>query len=149
MIFEGAGRDWMLIERLKQSVSPKIRLQGSTPYSLVLERASGTHKYSVRLLPGLLTSTCSVVCLFPQAHSNKLRLAALEAPVFHSLWCLAAQRKGMVIKMDIVDVKGRLHDSRILSVISHSVYRPSEEKLAALADKFESDKDIRAFAYDG
>ena len=55
----------------------------------------------------------------------------------------------MVIKMDIVDVKGRLHDSRILSVISHSVYRPSEEKLAALADKFESDKDIRAFAYDG
>jgi hypothetical protein len=29
MIFEGAGRDWMLIERLKQSVSPKIRLQGS------------------------------------------------------------------------------------------------------------------------
>ena len=55
----------------------------------------------------------------------------------------------MVIKMDIVEVKGRLHDSRILSVISHSVYRPSEEKLAALADKFESDKDIRAFAYDG
>lgn len=47
----------------------------------------------------LLTFTCSVVCLLPQAYSNKLRLAALEAPVFHTLWCLAAQRKGMVIKM--------------------------------------------------
>src|SRR5699024_7947784 len=47
----------------------------------------------------LLTFTCSVVCLLPQAYSNKLRLAALEAPVFHTLWCLAAQRTGMVIKM--------------------------------------------------
>ena len=47
----------------------------------------------------LLTFTCSVVCLLPQAYSNKLRLAALETPVFHTLWCLAAQRKGMVIKM--------------------------------------------------
>ena len=47
----------------------------------------------------LLTSTCSVVCLLPQAHSNKFRLAVLEALVFHPFWCLGAQRKGMVIAM--------------------------------------------------
>ena len=71
------------------------------PYLLVLERASGTHKHSVQQALGLLTSTCSVVCLFPQVHSNKLRLAALEVPGFIFLWCLGAQRKGMVISMDI------------------------------------------------
>ena len=43
------------------------------PYSSVLERASGTHKYSVH---------------------------ALEALCFISLWCLGAQRKGMVINME-------------------------------------------------
>ena|SRR5699024_11067087 len=48
---------------------------------------------------GLLTFTCSVVCLLPQAYSNKLRLAALDVPGFISLWCLGAQRKGMVINM--------------------------------------------------
>ena len=69
------------------------------PYLLVLERASGTHKHSVQQALGLLTSTCSVVCLFPQVHSNKLRLAALEVPGFIFLWCLGAQRKGMVIAM--------------------------------------------------
>ena len=31
----------------------------------------------------LLTLTCSVVCLPPQAYSNKFRVAALEASVFH------------------------------------------------------------------
>ena len=70
------------------------------PYLLVLERASGTHKHSVQQALGLLTSTCSVVCLFPQVHSNKLRLAALEVPGFIFLWCLGAQRKGMVISMN-------------------------------------------------
>ena len=69
------------------------------PYSLVLERASGTHKYSVQLKLGLLTSTCSVVCLPPQGYFNKLRLAVSEALGFISLWCLGAQRKGMVINM--------------------------------------------------
>ena len=69
------------------------------PYSSVLERASGTHKYSVQQELSLLTSTCSVVCLLPQAYSNKLRLAALEVPGFIFLWCLGAQRKGMVINM--------------------------------------------------
>ncbi len=70
------------------------------PYSSVLERASGTHKYSVQQELSLLTSTCSVVCLLPQAYSNKLRLAALEVPGFIFLWCLGAQRKGMVINME-------------------------------------------------
>ena len=50
---------------------------------------------------GLLTFTCSVVCLLPQAYSNKLRLAALEVPGFIFLWCLGAQRKGMVINMKL------------------------------------------------
>ena len=53
---------------------------------------------------GLLTFTCSVVCLLPQAYSNKLRLAALEVPGFIFLWCLGAQRKGMVINMDQVKI---------------------------------------------
>ena len=74
------------------------------PYSSVLERASGTHKYSVQQELSLLTSTCSVVCLLPQAYSNKLRLAALEVPGFIFLWCLGAQRKGMVINMKNVIV---------------------------------------------
>ena len=51
---------------------------------------------------GLLTFTCSVVCLLPQAYSNKLRLAALDVPGFISLWCLGAQRKGMVINMRVM-----------------------------------------------
>ncbi len=82
------------------------------PYLLVLERASGTHKHSVQQALGLLTSTCSVVCLFPQVHSNKLRLAALEVPGFIFLWCLGAQRKGMVISIErrilIYDLLSRL-----------------------------------------
>ena len=54
------------------------------------------------MLPNLFRHTMSglhVVCLFPQAYFNKLRLAALEVLHFISLWCLAAQRKGMVIYM--------------------------------------------------
>jgi len=47
-----------------------------------------------------LSLFCGIVCLFPQAYSIKLHLAALVAPVFHSLWCLGTQRKGMVIKME-------------------------------------------------
>nr|DAW37511.1 MAG TPA: hypothetical protein [Caudoviricetes sp.] len=39
----------------------------------MLERASGTHKDSVQQGLGLLTSTCSVVCLLPQVQSNKFR----------------------------------------------------------------------------
>ena len=70
------------------------------PYSLVLERASGTHNYSVqrKVEPTHLRVLCSVPV--SQAHSNKFRLAALEALCFISLWCLGAQRKGMVIIME-------------------------------------------------
>ena len=62
MIIEGAGRDWTLAERLKYSVSPKIRLQGTKPYSLVLERTSGTHNNSVQRMvePTHLHVLCSV-----------------------------------------------------------------------------------------
>lgn len=70
------------------------------PYSLVLERASGTHNYSVqrKVEPTHLRVLCSVPV--SQAHSNKFRFTALEALCFISLWCLGAQRKGMVIIME-------------------------------------------------
>ena len=75
------------------------------PYSLVLERASGTHNYSVqrKVEPTHLRVLCSVPV--SQAHSNKFRFAALEALCFISLWCLGAQRKGMVIIMKEIAVK--------------------------------------------
>lgn len=50
--------------------------------------------------------------------------------------------------MNIIDIKNNLHDERILAVISHSQYMPTEEKLNSLADKYESDIDIFAYAYD-
>ena len=49
---------------------------------------------------GLLAFTRSVVCLLPQVYSNKF-YDAIEVLRFISLWCLAAQRKGMVIIMKI------------------------------------------------
>ena len=45
-----------------------------------------------------LTSAYSVVCLLPQAQFNNFRSCA-QGNVFHSLLCLGAQRKGMVISM--------------------------------------------------
>ena len=57
----------------------------------------------------LLTSTCSVVYLLPQAYSNKLLTAALEAPPFDAILYLGAQRKGMVIFMDTISaVRNRI-----------------------------------------
>jgi ribosomal protein S18 acetylase RimI-like enzyme len=50
--------------------------------------------------------------------------------------------------MNIIDIKDDLHDKRILAVISQSQYMPTEEKLNSLADKYESDIDIFAYAYD-
>ena len=85
------------------------------PYSLVLERASGTHNYSVqrKVEPTHLRVLCSVPV--SQAHSNKFRFTALEALCFISLWCLGAQRKGMVIimkqKEHIVSLKKRIEKS--------------------------------------
>lgn len=50
--------------------------------------------------------------------------------------------------MIIIDVKGNLHDKRILSVIALSQYRPTAEKLASLARKYEADENIFSFACD-
>ena len=50
--------------------------------------------------------------------------------------------------MNIVDVKGRLHDERVLAMISLSHYMPTEEKMNILADRYEADADVFAFAYD-
>lgn len=43
--------------------------------------------------------TCSVVRLLPQAYSNKIMIASLVAIQFHTVLCLLANRKGMVISM--------------------------------------------------
>lgn len=80
-----------------QSVSPKISLQGSTPYLFALERASGTHNNSVQRIavpthpPHML---CSVPV--PLAYSNKFRLAAIEALLFRIPFVpwSAAERNG-------------------------------------------------------
>lgn len=50
--------------------------------------------------------------------------------------------------MSIIDIKDNLRDECILAVISHSQYMPTEEKLNRLADKYKSDIDIFAFAFD-
>ena len=54
-----------------------------------------------RLFP--LSSTCSVVCLHPQVYSNKYSIAVLVAIQFHAVLCLVAQRKGMVICMNMAE----------------------------------------------
>lgn len=48
--------------------------------------------------------------------------------------------------MNIIDIKGNLHDEAVLTVISLSMYMPTVEKLKSLADKYESDSAISAFA---
>ena len=48
--------------------------------------------------------------------------------------------------MSIVDIKGNLHDERILTVIAQSQYKPTKEKLISLMTAYESDTDIFAFA---
>ena len=50
--------------------------------------------------------------------------------------------------MSMINIKNKLHDERILAVISLSQYMPTEEKLNRLADKYESDPDIFAYAYE-
>lgn len=49
--------------------------------------------------------------------------------------------------MNFVDIKGSLHDERILGVLSLSQYLPTKEKLERLADEYESDPTLYAFAY--
>ncbi|MDR3086073.1 MAG: GNAT family N-acetyltransferase [Christensenellaceae bacterium] len=48
--------------------------------------------------------------------------------------------------MNIVDAKGTLHDRRVLDLLSHSHYMPTEERLNSLADQYESDPNIYAFS---
>ena len=48
--------------------------------------------------------------------------------------------------MNIINIKENLHDERILAVISHSQYMPTKEKLNKLADEYELNPDVFAFA---
>ncbi len=50
--------------------------------------------------------------------------------------------------MNFVDIKGNLHNKCILDIISLSQYMPTEEKLNSLANKYETDADVFAFACD-
>ncbi|MDR1820853.1 MAG: GNAT family N-acetyltransferase [Oscillospiraceae bacterium] len=50
--------------------------------------------------------------------------------------------------MNIIDIKGKLHDERVLAVIALSMYMPTKEKLNSRADKYESDAGVSAFACD-
>lgn len=48
--------------------------------------------------------------------------------------------------MTLMDMKGSLHDHRVLAMLSYCQYAPTEEKLSRLVDEFESDKDVYAFS---
>jgi ribosomal protein S18 acetylase RimI-like enzyme len=43
-------------------------------------------------------------------------------------------------------VKARLRDEDVQALLSHSVYMPTEEKLSRIAEGYEADGDISAFA---
>jgi len=125
------------------------------PYSLVLERASGTHIYSVQQELSLLTSTCSVVCLLPQVHSNKLRLAALEAHFvsFSLVPCSAAERNGHIYefsgygsKADVaapgVDIYGIMPDGDFTFASGTSSATAIVTGIAALVKSYRPTLDI-------
>lgn len=48
--------------------------------------------------------------------------------------------------MQMKDIRNELHDERILSVISHSMFKPSTETLRMLADRCACDPAVSAFA---
>ncbi len=48
--------------------------------------------------------------------------------------------------MTITDIKNRLHEPEILSVLALSQYRPTPEKLALRAAAYQADPDVFAFA---
>lgn len=50
--------------------------------------------------------------------------------------------------MNLIDIKGKLHDERVLAVLALSMYMPTKEKRNRLADKYEADTRISAFAGD-
>ena len=66
-------------------------------------------------------------------HSNKLENAALVAPVFHPLWCLEAQRKGMVINMKRRFWAGLLAVMMLLSMITNNAFAATSDAVS-LAD---------------
>ena len=113
----------MLAERLKQTVSPQIRLQGTSPYSFVLERISGTHKYLVnrKIVPTHLHMQCSVPASSSTILTQNLNCCQ-QAIGFHYILCLAAQRKGMVISMKenicrFLPKNGEANDINILNFV--------------------------------
>ena len=88
--YENAANDLQL--ELPAAFAPGDGLTvtlGDASLRLVPLAGDFTHPAALEKL-GVLTSTCSVVCLFPQAYFNKFSVAALEAPLFHPLLCLAA-----------------------------------------------------------
>ena len=48
--------------------------------------------------------------------------------------------------MNVVDIKGKLHDKDVLGVLSQSMYMPTEEKLNLRADNYEADESVFALA---
>lgn len=48
--------------------------------------------------------------------------------------------------MKMIDSKGKLHDPHVLSILSHSQYLPTAEKLQSLADSYESNPNLHAFS---
>ena len=111
------------------------------PYSLVLERASGTHIYSVQQELSLLTSTCSVVYLLPQVQFNKLRLAALEVLIFHFPlvpWS-AAERNGHIygkIKQDIGQMLRKLCEYKGIEIIEAEACKDHIHMLVSIPPKY-------------
>lgn len=49
--------------------------------------------------------------------------------------------------MNIIDIKNKLYDKSVLTILSYSVYKPTKNRLNDLADKYGSDTHIFAFAY--
>lgn len=48
--------------------------------------------------------------------------------------------------MTFIDIKGDLHNRSVLAVLSHSQYKPTIKKMKQLADRYEADADVSAFA---
>ena len=115
------------------------------PYSLVLERASGTHKNSVQRGPSLLTSTCSVVCLLPQAYSNKFRLAALEAPCFILFGALERSGKEWsYIYMKCVNILWTGGWDSTFRIVELSLKEVTVQPIYCVTKRHNSDKEINA-----
>ena len=67
--------------------------------------------------------------------------AVCETPTELLAWVVARMGHG-----EIVDATGRLREERIASVIAHSLFAPTAQKLSALADACAADADCFAYA---